>query len=387
MKLLFLAFFLTLMNFNNCELTFTPAFQDISVVVPLDMDYLDSELYVTSIAGTVVNFAETDSTSGVFFDITSSTSTGVSFYTSIYEGGQDGLTSIEFHPAYPSIPKFYAYHSGSPTSIQVTAWTVGESGVDYSTGEVLLEFAKVNTFVETRVGGDMHFDSHGNLYISVGDSSNTTAPQDIHNYLGKILRIAPHSYSTGYSIPAGNPYAHIDGLDEIFAIGFRNPRKILVDSSLGSAVVVGENGENQDSIQPINGHDNAGWAYLDGCNYFVSNPPHLNFKFPAFYFTGEIVGNPSSLCMGPVFPHLSHKNEFSVLQGTLLFADLYSGQLFSLARHVLSDTCSYATETLIAQQEGAFISSILVTPEGNVYISDAFAAFYGGPTFYQLVSV
>jgi len=385
-QLIHLAVFATLISLYYCSFAFTPVFNDVTVLVPLDMDALDTQIYVTSLTGQVVSFSESDSSnSHVFFDFSLSTSPGVSFYTSVFIGGQDGLASIEFHPNYPSVPKFYAYHSASPSSIQVTAWSVHNGEVNYNSGEVLLEFNKIDTFVELRYGGDLKFDASGDLFISTGDTSNTTSSQDPHSYLGKILRITPYSFGSGYSIPNSNPYVHkqSEGLAEIYAIGFRNPRKLLFPTK-GAKLLVGENGELIDGIQEITVGANAGWDYLDGCDFIVPNPPKDHYTFPFFYFTGDDGLN--SLTLGPYYARTEKKSEFTPIQNAILFADLYTGTLYSLPSNAVSRTCAHDTERFIAQAPGVFISSILTVGE-NIYVSDAFAAFYGGPSFQQLISV
>ena len=378
------AVFTTLISLYYCSFSFESVFNDVTVLVPLDMDALGTQIYVTSLTGQVISFSESDSSnSQVFFDFSLSTSPGVSFYSSVFIGGQDGLASIEFHPNYPSVPKFYAYHSASPSSIQLTAWSVHNGEVNYSSGEVLLEFNKIDTFVEIRYGGDLKFDGAGDLFISTGDTSNTTSSQDPHSYLGKILRITPYTFGPGYSIPNSNPYVHktSEGLAEIYAIGFRNPRKILFPTK-ESNLLVGENGELIDGIQEIKAGDNAGWDYLDGCEFTVENPPKDRYTFPFFYFAGDEGLN--SLTLGPFYTRTEKKSEFSQLQNTILFADLFTGTLYSLPYNTISRTCAHNIERTLAQAPGVFISAILNVGE-NIYISDAFAAFYGGPSFHQLV--
>ena len=219
---LFLLIITTLFSLHYC-LHFEEAFTEVSVIVPVDLDYLGSNIYAASLIGQVTVFPITgDAPAKLFFDISLSTSDSVSFYTGLYEGGEDGMVGFEFHRNYPSVPKFYTFYSASPTLIQVTAWNVKNGEVDYSSADVLLEIPKIPGVAIARLGGDMKFDVRGDLYISVGDGANQTAAQDLNNLLGKILRITPSSLGRGYTVPSYNPFS-IDndrskGKSEIFSV-------------------------------------------------------------------------------------------------------------------------------------------------------------------------
>ena len=81
------------------------------------------------------------------------------------------------------------------------------------------------------------FGRDGFLYIGVGDGGGANDPnnnaQNVNTLLGKILRIDVNSGTT-YTSPAGNPFfGQIDGLDEIFAFGVRNPWRFSFDRETG----------------------------------------------------------------------------------------------------------------------------------------------------------
>jgi glucose/arabinose dehydrogenase len=78
-------------------------------------------------------------------------------------------------------------------------------------------------------GGQLQFGPDGQLYIATGDGGGGGDPdgngQNVNSLLGKLLRIDPLPGNAGaYGIPAGNPFAGpTPGLDEIYALGLRNP--------------------------------------------------------------------------------------------------------------------------------------------------------------------
>jgi len=114
------------------------------------------------------------------------------------------------------------------------------------------------------------FGSDGYLYISLGDggAANDAGPghgatgngQNIHTVLGKILRIDPlspeltldsgtPSAPTGpIACPGTIPFVGIDGVDEVYAYGFRNPYRFSFDM-LSGMLIVGDVG--QDHVEEI----------------------------------------------------------------------------------------------------------------------------------------
>jgi hypothetical protein len=330
----------------------------------------------------VYTFPESDSANPtLWFDLFASNSPGVQFYTAVAEGGEDGLAGIEFHPNYPTIPKFYAYHSASPTSIQVTVWSVSGGKVDYSSGEVLLDFPK-KIAQEARIGGDMKFDSNGDLFISVGDTANTTAAQDPYNLLGKILRITPSAHGSGYTVPNSNPFARSSGRSEVFSLGYRNPRKILFPSH-NSKLIVSDVGEIYDELNEVQLGDNNGWDYIDGClNEVPHPPPGVVYKSPSYQYTFTETFH--AITLGVLYPRTSEKNDFTSLTGNILFADLYTGQLFAYPLAGMSRVCETGTASFVAQAPSAV--SVILLIGNTLYVADPFGGFYGSPCFARLVA-
>ena len=113
------------------------------------------------------------------------------------------------------------------------------------------------------------FGRDGFLYIGVGDGGGANDPnnnaQNVNTLLGKILRIDVNSGTT-YTSPADNPFfGPIDGLDEIFAYGIRNPWRFSFDRETGQLWVgdVGQ-GAREEVDTPIQSGGNYGWPYFEG---------------------------------------------------------------------------------------------------------------------------
>jgi cytochrome c len=180
--------------------------------------------------------------------------------------------------------------------------------LDKSSEEIIL---KIPFDYGQHVGGDLDFDSHGNLYISVGDNTRNIgtkhnngiirnhtkynyAPLDQRpgkhlydaqrtaansmDFRGKILRIRPVANGARpYTIPEGNLFPDgKGGLPEIYTMGNRNPFRIQVDRK-ADVLYWGEVGVNAsdksergppgyDEINRAEKAGNFGWPYFSGNN-------------------------------------------------------------------------------------------------------------------------
>jgi len=206
-------------------------------------------------------------------------------------GNTAGIISIGFEPDYAKNGKFYTVHvekpdmDGSATPTNAHLPTLNLDGYSATPAvnppagpvhleSVLIEWTDTNvrnaTFEGTarellRTGYDRNHpmadvafnplvrpgqDDYGNLYVSVGDGAQGetpgpghTLPQQLNNFMGKILRITPNinlhpkdmlSPNGRYRIPSTgpdpNPFVKVDGArDEIYAYGLRNPHRITWD--------------------------------------------------------------------------------------------------------------------------------------------------------------
>jgi cytochrome c len=154
----------------------------------------------------------------------------------------------------------------------------------------------------THTGGDMQFDSKGNLLLSTGDDTTPgdqsltddrpgqlyrDAARSAGNTMdlrGKILRIRPNEKS-GYTIPDGNLFADsAQGRAEIYVMGLRNPYTIAYDDKTGLLYWgdVGPDGKSHvdrgpwgfDEINRTGSAGNFGWPYV-----IADNRPYAYFDY------------------------------------------------------------------------------------------------------------
>lgn len=98
--------------------------------------------------------------------------------------------------------------------------------------------------------------------------------QDItQNLLGSILRIDVDAGSP-YSIPSFNPFVGKQGLDEIYAYGFRNPYRFSFDMGGEHRLFVGDAGQELwEEVSIVTRGGNYGWNVKEGTHCFdTANP-------------------------------------------------------------------------------------------------------------------
>ena len=153
---------------------------------------------------------------------------------------EDGLVGIAVDPDFENNNKIYLHYS--PVDFvgnRVSRFSLVGDNIDFSSEEILLQWETSRTALY-HSGGDMGFDSQGNLYIATGDNNtypNLYSPLDENDpdrsseksssntddLRGKILRIKPGAGET-YSIPPGNLFQNpAQGRPEIYEWGRGTP--------------------------------------------------------------------------------------------------------------------------------------------------------------------
>lgn len=214
-------------------------------------------------------------------------------------GAQDerGLLGLAFHPNYASNGRFFVYYSGPLRAEGPAGWdhtnyvaeykaSANADVADAGSGRILLAMDHPQP---NHNAGTIAFGSDGYLYISVGDGGGGNDNQLGHvedwytenaggngqditqNLLGSVLRIdvAP---TTGYNIPADNPFVGKDGLDEIYAYGLRNPYRFCFDPQ--NRIILADAGQElYEEIDLVEKGANLGWNIKEGRHCFDDANP------------------------------------------------------------------------------------------------------------------
>ena len=194
-----------------------------------------------------------------------------------------------------------------------------QPGLDFSSEQELLR-VNMSRGLCCHVGGQIDFDSEGNLFLSTGDDTNpfqsagytpiddrvTRNPAfdarrtsgNTNDLRGKLLRIRlmdedaiedDHDPGRGrsYRIPAGNMFGRNQALTrpEIYAMGFRNPFRFAVDRVSGN-VYLGDYSPDAQAADPARGPEGIGrWMIVRGGeNYgwpfcMTPNHPYVDYDF------------------------------------------------------------------------------------------------------------
>jgi glucose/arabinose dehydrogenase len=326
-----------------------------------------------------------------------------------------GFLGLAFHPGYadPSsvgYGRFYTYTSEpiqgpADFTVEVPAgtamnhqsvvrewiWDGLSETVDPASSREIL---RVDQPQSNHNAGHMEFGPDGYLYIAFGDGggANDTAAghgptgngQNINTIHGAIARIDPlHPSSTpdsqdsagangAYRVPTDNPFVGADGIDEIFAYGLRNPYRFSFDA-LSGALIVPDVGQNRvEEINIVRKGRNYGWNVKEGTFAFdpatgavgrVLNDPR--FSDPVVQYDHDdglsIIGGYTYY--GTAVPALwgqyvcgDFSRQFSVPEGRLFVADLFTGQIQELLIGAAGDPL------------GLFVKGFGQDLEGEVYL-------------------
>lgn len=194
-----------------------------------------------------------------------------------------GLRSVAFHPnfrrnrliytsfmekrttrrsfTYLSFPE----RTSVPADSVLAEWKVSRSGVPIPTSyrQVLRMGVPVydHTIRQIKFRGNL-------LYITHGDGSEmsrTAGGGQRNDALGKVLRIDPLKRgSRPYTVPSSNPFVgNATYLDEIYALGLRNPHNLCF-SKRGELFVVDAGRDNVEEVNIIKAGGNYGWSEREG---------------------------------------------------------------------------------------------------------------------------
>lgn len=216
-----------------------------------------------------------------------------------------GLLGLAFHPKFADNGRFFIYYTAPPRRPDYNnTSTVAEYRVQPGVADARPSFVRIVLQEDqpqfNHEGGTLAFGPDGYLYISIGDGGGRddegegpprSTPvfghvpdwyernaggngQDIkQNLLGSILRIDVNS-GNPYAIPPDNPFVGRDGLDEIYAYGFRNPYRFSFDMSGSHTLLAGDAGQDLwEEIDVVVKGGNYGWNVKEGRHCFDAEEP------------------------------------------------------------------------------------------------------------------
>jgi glucose/arabinose dehydrogenase len=182
---------------------------------------------------------------------------------------EPGMSSVAFPPDYARTGDFYVSYTDHRDDLVVARYRRSAANplvADPASGVPILRIPEPTP---AHHAGTLVFGPNGHLFIGTGDGGPPGDPrntaQDRASLLGKILRIDPGT--SGYAIPADNPFVGRSGRDEIWALGLRNPRAISFDRTLGTIAIGDVGNERYEEIDlvplPRSQGANFGWSAFE----------------------------------------------------------------------------------------------------------------------------
>lgn len=322
-------------------------------------------------------------------------------------GSELGLLGLAFHPEFASNRRFYVNFTepGQPpdeAAVSVIAELRARGDdpdqADPDSFRTVLRYSQPAT---NHNGGWIAFGPDGCLYVATGDggdandlgpghSEGTGNAQDVtDNLLGKILRLDvdgddfPLDEDRNYAIPPDNPFVGIDGDDEIWVYGLRNPWRASFDRETGDLYIgdVGQASREEIDLQPAGspGGENYGWRLREGTiatPAFPQDPAPPGAIDPIYdYAHGSGPFQGRAVTGGYVY-----RGPSAALRGHYFFADFASGEIWSF-RYDGSDPADFDgtnvleltrwTQTL-APSAGDLraVSSFAEDARGHLYVID-----------------
>lgn len=335
-----------------------------------------------------------------------------------------GFHSFAFHPDFPSNGKLYTMHS--------EPWNAGPADfkgpiVNPSSGgqmSVISEWTTANpggaTFSGTRrelfrvyfpgtihAGQEIAFNpnavegggDYGILYILLGEGGSYLKglwenEQRLDSPMGTVFRIDPLGVGSAngqYGIPADNPFANSSDpavLPELYALGFRNPHRIIWDRGGEGRAYIGDIGERQlEEINLLEAGNDYGFPQREGTFRLDPTRPNENetiYDLPLndeeFGYTYPVAqydhGEGRAIALGPVY-----RGQLAPeLEGYLLLGDIVSGRIFIVEEGSLVQGQQRQVEEVRLRRNGiqgaltSFVGSSRADlrfgtgPDGEVYV-------------------
>ncbi|MBL8878771.1 MAG: PQQ-dependent sugar dehydrogenase [Phycisphaerales bacterium] len=165
------------------------------------------------------------------FDRVTNTLLATPFFSiPVSQSGEQGLLGLAFHPDYANNGRFFVNYTAPDTYVAEYRVSSNPNVADPNSRVLLLA---IDQPFSNHNGGWIGFGPDGYLHIATGDGGASNDPdnhaQNPNDLLGKILRLDvdrddfPADPDRNYGIPADNPFVGIDGADEVWMLGLRNP--------------------------------------------------------------------------------------------------------------------------------------------------------------------
>jgi glucose/arabinose dehydrogenase len=257
--------------------------------------------------------------------------------------GEGGLLGMVLHPDFASNPYVYVcYDYGTTYRGKVVRYTY--AGNTLTNPLILLDQIPASSIHN----GARLLISGGKLFISTGDASDLTLPQNTGSLAGKILRI-----NLDGSIPGDNPIPN----NPMWSYGHRNPQGLV---QVGSKLFSSEHGpDSDDEVNLIEKGKNYGWPNVRGYCNLSSEQPFCNTNGvmePLIAWTPTIAPSGMTFYDNDYIPQFKNSLLLAVLKDSkLVQLKLDNGQI-----KIVGNQSFYVNEF-------GRLRAICQSPEGKIY--------------------
>ena len=288
--------------------------------------------------------------------------------------GERGLLSIAFHPQYETNGRFFVNYTREPDGATVIAeYRVSDADpnvADPNSERVLLVIPQPYS---NHNGGQLQFGPDGMLYIGMGDGGSAGDPQNYaqnpRSLLGKMLRIDVDG-GDPYGIPPDNPFVGDDPedvLDEVWALGLRNPWRFSFDRATGDLWIadVGQNAREEVNLQPASssGGENYGWRIWEGSLCY--NPPTgCESESVIGTLVFPVLEYPTSLGCAVTGGYRYRGGAIPDLYGYYVYGDYCAGTIWG----ALPENGTWTSTVLL--ETGFLISTFGEDEDGELYVAN-----------------
>jgi glucose/arabinose dehydrogenase len=274
--------------------------------------------------------------------------------------GERGLLALVFHPDYATNGRLFVYYADLSGVSDLVEYHVSAdpNRVDPDSAVVLRQFGPSRD----HYGGTLTFAPDGSLWFSIGDGHERRKAPNPEEPRGKIYRF---DVSTpGELAPAaGNPYAgDVAGLDDVWAVGFRNPWRMSLDPESGMVYIgdVGEADVEEIDVQPMDaGGLDYGWPVVEGSQCWNADTCDPSGTVPPVIELQHADGN-CAVIGGVVY----RGDAIPELDGTYFYSD-YCGQFLRSFRFDDGE----ATDQHEWFSDLGVVTSVVLGSDGELYMT------------------
>jgi glucose/arabinose dehydrogenase len=291
---------------DRAEATFRPYASGLSAITYIASNPAEPRrLYVVEQDGRIV-YLVNGRVRGTFLDLRNA----------VVSGGEQGLLSMAFHPAYAKNHRFYVNYTDRNGDTRVVEFRSRRGKGIRSTARQLLF---VDQPYANHNGGQLEFGPDGLLYVGMGDGGSAGDPgnraQNLSQRLGKLLKANATARRPSWTVAA---------------LGLRNPWRFSFDRNGDLYIADVGQGEWEEidyrRRAELNTLANYGWNIYEGRARYRSGSPN---SAGALVFPVEVYNHDDGSC-SVTGGYVYRGRAVTSARGRYFYGDYCSGNLWSL---------------------------------------------------------